>query len=184
MSSFYTSVPKIMIICYTVLEIWYVMYVIVVSILGNFLPFYPPNSPKNEYFIKMKKKPGDVIILHKCAKNHNYMLYFSWDMACDGCNCYFSFWAIFCPSTSLTAQKIKISWKSKKVLEISSSHTCVPKIMIRWCSVPEIRCMTHRWTDIQMDGGSKKWHIEVGAPPKKRGFAITNIKTGLFLRGM
>ena len=126
MSSFYTSVPKIIIICYIFLEIWHVT---------------------------------DV-------------------------NCYFSFWAIFCPSTSLTAQKIKISWKSKKVLEISSSHTCVPKIMIRWCSVPEIRCMTHRWTDIQMDGGSKKWHIEVGAPPKKRGFAITNIKTGLFLRGM
>ena len=126
MSSFYTSVPKIMIICYTVLEIRHVMYVIIVFNFGQF----------------------------------------------------------FALSTSLTAQKIKISWKSKKVLEISSSHTCVPKIMIRWCSVPEIRCMTHRSTDIQMDGGTKKWHIEVGAPPKKRRFAITNIKTGLFLRGM
>ena len=90
--------------------------------------------------------------------------YFSWDMACDGCNCYFSFWAIFCPSTSLTAQKIKISRKSKKVLEISSSYTCVPKIMIRWCSVPEIRCMTHRWTDIQMDRGTEKVTYRGGCP--------------------
>ena len=30
------------------------------------------------------------------------------DMARDGCNCYVSFWAIFCPFTSLTAQKMKI----------------------------------------------------------------------------
>ena len=34
-------------------------------------------------------------------------------MACDGCN-YFSFWAIFCPFTSLTGRKMKISKKNKK----------------------------------------------------------------------
>ena len=38
-SSFYTSVPKIMIICYTVPEIWHVTNVIVIFILGYFLPF-------------------------------------------------------------------------------------------------------------------------------------------------
>ena len=31
------------------------------AILGNFLPFYTPNSPKNENF-KTKKRPGDIII--------------------------------------------------------------------------------------------------------------------------
>ena len=36
--------------------------------LGHFLPFHPPNSLKNED-IKMKKAPGDFIILYKCAKN-------------------------------------------------------------------------------------------------------------------
>ena len=46
-SSFYTLVPKIIIICYTISEIWHVSDVII-FILGNFLPFYPPNSPKNE----------------------------------------------------------------------------------------------------------------------------------------
>ena len=137
------------------------------------------------------------------------MLYCSWDMACDGCN-YFSFWAIFCPFTPVTAWKIKIKKKMKTTagdiiilhnapeimiicytvpkiwhmtdviaifsfwaifcpftlpppkqpkkskfkknkdmicLEIWSFYICVPKIMIRWCMVPEIWCATDRWTD-------------------------------------
>ena len=44
-------------------------------ILGHFLPFYPTN-PKNQNFEKM---PGDIIILHKCTKNHDHMLYCSWN---------------------------------------------------------------------------------------------------------
>ena len=73
-------------------------------ILGHFLSFYPPTSLKNENFKKMKKKktPGYIIILHKYTKNHDHMLYYSWDMACDGCNCYFPFWAILFPFTPLT----------------------------------------------------------------------------------
>ena len=63
----------------------------------------------NVNFTKMKETPGDIIILHKCTKNHDHMLYCSWDMARDGCTCYFSFWAIFCPFAPLTIQKIKIS---------------------------------------------------------------------------
>ena len=54
-------------------------------ILGYFLPFYPPNSTKNEYFKKMKKIPGDIIISHNCTKNHDHMLCCSWDMACGKC---------------------------------------------------------------------------------------------------
>ena len=56
-------------------------------------------------------------------------------MARDGCNFYFSFWAIFAfyvPPSSLAVQKIKIKKKEKKRLEKSSFYTiCVPKIMIR-----------------------------------------------------
>ena len=78
------------------------------------------------------------------------MLYRSRDMAHDECN-YFSFWAIFCPFNPLKAQKIKIKKKKKmkKSLELSSSYTCVPKIMIRWCMVPEIWCVTDGQTDLQ-----------------------------------
>ena len=73
------------------------------SFFGYFLPFYPLNSPKNQNFQKMKKTAGDIIILHKCTKNYDKMVYGSWDMLCDG------------------------------------------------------------WTD-----GRKKWHTEVYAPPKKK----------------
>ena len=54
--SFYISVPKILIICYTVPEIWHVMDVIVVSFLANFLPFsfYPTSSQTNHNLKKMK----------------------------------------------------------------------------------------------------------------------------------
>ena len=70
-----------------------------------FLPFYPPNSLKNQN-LKTMKKPGVIIILHKCTKNHDHTLYCSWDMACDRCN-YFSFRVIFYPFAPLTAQKSK-----------------------------------------------------------------------------
>ena len=52
--SFYTSVPKIMIIGYTVPEIWHMMDVIIIF-LGYFLPFYCSNHQKNENVKKIKK---------------------------------------------------------------------------------------------------------------------------------
>ena len=77
---------------------------------------------------------GDIIILHKCTKSHDHMLHCSWDTIRDGCNSYFSFWAIFCPFTPLTIQKNQNVKKMKKRLEISSFYTCVPKIMMKWCT--------------------------------------------------
>ena len=38
--------------------------------------------------------------------------------------------------------------------------------MITCCTVPEIWCAIDGWTDRRTDGG-KKWHVEVGVPPKK-----------------
>ena len=52
----YISAPKIMILCYTVPEIWCVTDELLFFILSYFLPFYPPNSLKNENFKKLKKK--------------------------------------------------------------------------------------------------------------------------------
>ena len=73
-----------------------------------FCTFIPLTTRKIKILKKLKKPPGDIIILHKCTKNHDHMLYCSLDMARNGFNCYFSFWAIFYPFTSLTVQKIKI----------------------------------------------------------------------------
>ena len=94
-------------------------------ILDHFLHLYPPNNLGNQNFEKMKKKPVKIIISHKYTKNQDHMLHCSLDMACNGFNCYFSFWAIFCPFTSLTAQKIKIL-KNEKNTWISSFYNSVP----------------------------------------------------------
>ena len=105
-SSFYNSVPKIMIICYTVPEIWCMTDVICIFHFGLFL-----------------------------------------------------------------AQKIKILGKWRKHLGISSFYICVPKLMVRWCMVPEIWCATDAWNNRQTDG-REKLHVEVGAPPKKFTFDL------------
>ena len=93
-----------------------------------FLPFYPTNNPKNQNFKNTKKTPEDTIILHKCIKNHDHMLYF-WDNVCDRCNCYFWFWA-----TYQTAQKIKIKKKWKKHLEISFYKSALNHYHMLYCS--------------------------------------------------
>ena len=108
--------------------------------MGYSFPLLPPNLPKNQNFGKIKKKPKDIIIFNRCTKIYDQMMYGSWDMVCDRCNCYFSFWAII--FTPLSAQKVKILKKWKKCMDISSFYIGVPKIMIRWCTVPEIWCVT------------------------------------------
>ena len=49
-------------------------------ILGHFLPFDPPDNPKNQDFEKIRKTARDIIILHLCTTNDNHMMYGSWDM--------------------------------------------------------------------------------------------------------
>ena len=94
-SSFCTTAWKIMIICYTVPEIWHKTDVIGVFHFGLFFALLSPNSPKNQNLKKIKNVP------------------------------------------------------------VSCFYTCVPKIMISWCTVPEIWCTTDggmdRWTDWPMD---------------------------------
>ena len=96
--------------------------------LGPFLLFYACNSPKNENITKIKKTPGDIIILHKCTKNHDHKLYCFWDMAHGRCNVYFSFWTIFCcftpPPPPLTARKMKISKQKKMPGDIIILQNC------------------------------------------------------------
>ena len=63
--------------------------------LDCFFPFYPPNNTENQNFEKMKKAPGDIIILHMCTKNHNHMMYSSWDTEWDR-QIFLAFCTIFC----------------------------------------------------------------------------------------
>ena len=63
----------------------------------------------------MKTFAGDII-LHMFTKNHNHMMYSSWDVECDRQK-FLSLWTAFCPFTPLWTQKIKILKKWKKTLE-------------------------------------------------------------------
>ena len=103
------------------------------SFWTDFCPFTPPNNLKNQNFEKLKNIPGDIISFYTSAPKIMIMCYTVLDMACDRCNCYFLFWAIFFallpPPPPWTAQKIKILKKWKTHLEILSFYICVPKIM-------------------------------------------------------
>ena len=79
-------------------------------------PLSPPptNNPKNHNFEKMKKTPGDIIILHKCTINDNHMIYGSWDIECNE-HSFLSFWSAFCPFTPRTTQKNQNFVKLKKI---------------------------------------------------------------------
>ena len=187
-------------------------------ILGHFLPFYPTNSQKNQNLEKMKKK--------KCLEISSFYIFVPKIMirwctvpeiwyVTDVIIFYFGPFFALLPCNSPKNQNFE---KMKNTLDISSFYICVPKIMIRWCTVPEIWCVTdvivishfglffallppkspktqnfekmkktpkdiiilHTWTknydqkvygswDMLRDrrtDGRKKWHIEVGAPPK------------------
>ena len=58
----------------------------------------------------MQKTPGDIIILHKCTKHHDPMLYCSWDMASDRLDVivvfHFALFFPFYPSNSTKNQTV------------------------------------------------------------------------------
>ena len=91
-------------------EIWSVTEFFV--ILGHFLPFYPTNNPKNQNFEKMKKTPGDIIILHTCIKNHDqcYTIPEIWHMTDVIYISYFGPFSAILPPKSQKKQNFK-KWK-------------------------------------------------------------------------
>ena len=82
---------------------------------GSFFAFLPPppKNPKNQNFEEMKKKAGDIIILHKLTKNHNHMRYRSWDTEWENS---LSLWVIFYPFNPPKDPKNQKSkfWKHEK----------------------------------------------------------------------
>ena len=64
---------------------------------------------------KMKIKAGDMTIFHKCTKDHNHILYYSWEMACDGCNCFFFIVGYFLPFYYRNSPKNQNFKKMKKL---------------------------------------------------------------------
>ena len=123
-------IPQVTIIWCMVSDIWSAIE----RSFSHFGPFFallhppippPSNNPKNQDFEKLKKPPGDIIILLKNTINDNHMMYGSWTMEHDRQN-FLLFWTVFCPFTPLTTRKIKILKKWKNSLEILSFYTHVP----------------------------------------------------------
>ena len=107
--SFYKCVSKMTVIWCMVPEIWNATDRIFLSIWIVFCPFTPLTTQKIKILKKMKKPPGDIIILHMCTINGNHMMFVSWDIKRDG-QIFYHFGPFFCP---FTTQKIKIlkNWK-------------------------------------------------------------------------
>ena len=108
-------------------------------ILDHFLPLYPPNNPRNQNFVKIKKLTGDTISLHRCNINDNHMMYGSWDTECHGHN-FFIFWMISCPFTPVTTWKMKIS-KNKK----NKKKTRRDIIILYMCIINDNHMMYGSW---------------------------------------
>ena len=102
-----------------------------------FLPFDPPNNPKNQNF----EKENAWRFYHFTLVYHKWQ---SWCMVLDISGRIYHDRQYFChlwpffDIYPLTAQKMKISEKWKKHLEVSSFYTSVSKIMIISYTVPEI----------------------------------------------
>ena len=93
--------------------------VIVIFHFGLFFAISPPNFPKK---MKIgKNTTADIITLNKCTKNHDHMLYCSWEIARDWCNCYFWFWGTFCPPR-LPATPTPNSPKSQNFVKMKKNN--------------------------------------------------------------
>ena len=139
----------------------------------------PPYGPRKSIFWKNENKPEDNI-LQMCTINDSHMCTVPeiWS-ATD--KIFYHFGLLFVLSYNHPPPL-----PPSPYLEISSFYKFVPKIMITWCTVPEIWCARNRWTDGRLDGrtGWKKWHIEeVSAPPKNycKRYTLLNVLIISFL---
>ena len=71
----------------------------VLSFWVIFCPFSPLTTQKIK-ILKLKKAPGDIIILHICTIHDNHMMYVSWEMEREGQNL-LSLWTNSYPFTPL-----------------------------------------------------------------------------------
>ena len=103
--------------------------------LEQFFALLPFNSMKNQN-TKNEKQPWtyqDIIILHKCTKNHDHPLCCSWDVVEDGCICYFHFGLYFFllaplpPFPPNSSKNENFKSNEKNPLEISSFYISVQK---------------------------------------------------------
>ena len=112
-----------------------------------FCSFTSPRTPKIKILKNWKKitwRYDYLTQMHQKSWSYAtlFLRYDAWQMS-------FLFFVLanVLPFTPLTTPKINILKKLRKHLEISSFYTCVPKIMIIRCMIPEIWCVTDGWKE-------------------------------------
>ena len=98
---------------------------------------------------------GDIIILHKCTKNNDHMLYCSWDIMRGRCNSYFSFWDILCPFTQQPKKSKLIKcyffpeiWHVMDVIVIFQFELFLPFYLPLTAQKIKIKKTPHRYINI------------------------------------
>ena len=85
------------------------------------LPLY--QSRKSKFWKKWKKRPWDIIILHRFTINDNHMMNGSWEMKCDR-HIFVSFWEICLPFYPTKNSKNQNFKKLKEMLGDNILHMC------------------------------------------------------------
>ena len=97
------------------------------SIFCPFTPPLTPYNPENQNFEKIKKPPGDIIILHKCTINDNHIWYMVPELWSKVHQMKFfvilGHFLLFYPPNSLKNKNFKKN-ENKKLWEIIILHNC------------------------------------------------------------
>ena len=98
-------------------DIWFLKYKVPqTGHFGSFFTLSVPTTWKIK-ILKLKKPPGDIIILHICTINHNHLMYGSWDME-HGKQNFLSFMTVFCHFTPYGPRKLKFKKNGKNPEDI------------------------------------------------------------------
>ena len=100
-----------------------------------FCPFPPPKNLKNQNFEKIKKMCWDIIILHKCTKNHDQICYTVPEIQFAADVIYIFHFGLF---FVLVPKKSRFLNTEKNTWRYHHFNTCAPKIMIIWCINPNL----------------------------------------------
>ena len=123
--------------------------------LGHFCHLHPHN-PKNQNFEKMKKAPGNIIVLHMSTNNHDHKMYASWDMERDR----FFFFCHFGSFFALLPQHEKSKfWKNKKKNMLGDRFTQVHHKWKLYDTLPPSILKSKGMCSILLKKGKKEQNI-------------------------
>ena len=103
----------------------------------NFLLYRQSGEIQEKRILKKWKILLEISSFYMCTKNHNNLMYSSWDTEWDGQN-FLSFSAIFWPFYPPKQPGKSKFWKNEKSTWRCHHFTCVPKMTILWCMILEI----------------------------------------------